>query len=595
MKMAFGFLRGSAGYFAFGIFSALVCVLIDTVNPQIIRMTVDNVIGTEKSELPQFVLDFIDSIGGFAFLREHIIYLAGIIMFLAVFSVVFQYCYRVYNVKGAETLVKTMRDSLFTHIGHLPFSWHMKNQTGDIIQRSTSDVDTVKRFLSEQLTSLFRIVLMLIISLTFMFSMDVPLAVTAAAFMPVIIFYSAYFHKKIGSKFMICDENEGKLSAIAQENLTGVRVVRAFGRESYERERFDRQNNKYASFWINLFKTMSRFWASADLISGVQIMTVIIVGAVMCTNGRMTSGEYIAFISYNTMLVWPIRQLGRMISEMSKADVSLGRIYSIMSSPVEQDKPGASEPDMHGDIEFEHVTFAYDNCPTMLSDISFKIKAGTTLGIIGGTGSGKSTLMYLLNRLYDIPDNCGRITVGGVDIADMKAEWVRKNIGMVLQEPYLFSRSISENVGITKEGITLSEVREAAKIACLDETVEGFSKGYDTFVGERGVTLSGGQKQRAAIARLIVSKTPVMVFDDSLSAVDTETDSKIRHALSENLSGSTVILISHRLTTLMHADKIIVLDKGRIAEEGTHAELLEKNGIYKKIYDIQTRGAGEAV
>ena len=246
---------------------------------------------------------------------------------------------------------------------------------------------------------------------------------------------------------------------------------------------------------------------------------------------------------------------------------------------------------MHGDICFEHVSFAYEGCPEILSDINFSIKAGTTLGILGGTGSGKSTLMYLLDRLYDIPDGCGRITVGGVDIADMKAAWVRENIGMVLQEPFLFSKSIAENVGITKENIDLPEIRRAAKIACLDDTVISFSKGYDTFVGERGVTLSGGQKQRTAIARLIVQRTPIMVFDDSLSAVDTETDSKIRHALAENLGKSTVILISHRITTLMQAEKIIVLDKGRIAEEGTHSELISKGGLYKQIYEIQTKGA----
>ena len=325
-------------------------------------------------------------------------------------------------------------------------------------------------------------------------------------------------------------------------------------------------------------------------------MCIVVVGAVMCVRGDgMTAGKYIAFISYNAMLMWPIRQLGRMISEMSKTGVSLGRIYQIMSAEEEHDKPDAVTPDMHGDIVFDHVSFAYDGCPEILSDINFSVKAGTTLGILGGTGSGKSTLMYLLDRLYDIPEGCGKITIGGVDIADMKADWVRENVGMVLQEPFLFSKSIAENVGITKENIDLPEIREAARIACLDETVTSFSKGYDTFVGERGVTLSGGQKQRAAIARLIVQRTPIMVFDDSLSAVDTETDSKIRHALSENLGGSTVILISHRITTLMQAEKIVVLDKGRVAEEGTHSELISKGGLYKQIYEIQTKGAEEVI
>lgn len=594
--MTLGFMRGSVGFFVTSIISALLLALLDTLSPKIISVTVDSVLGSEPAELPEWALSIINSIGGFEYFRHHLYYVALLLVVLAVFTAVFQYCNRVFNAKGAETLVKNMRDSIFTHIDRLPFSWHMKNQTGDIIQRCTSDVDNVKRFLSDQLTSVFRIIIMLCLSLYFMFSMNVKLALVAVAFMPFIIGYSALFHGKIGKRFEVCDENEGILSAIAQENLTGVRVVRAFGRERYEREKFTKQNEYYTGLWVNLHRTFSIFWSTSDLISGIWVMCIVVVGAVMCVRGDgMTAGKYIAFISYNAMLMWPIRQLGRMISEMSKTGVSLGRIYQIMSAEEEHDKPDAVTPDMHGDIVFDHVSFAYDGCPEILSDINFSVKAGTTLGILGGTGSGKSTLMYLLDRLYDIPEGCGKITIGGVDIADMKADWVRENVGMVLQEPFLFSKSIAENVGITKENIDLPEIREAARIACLDETVTSFSKGYDTFVGERGVTLSGGQKQRAAIARLIVQRTPIMVFDDSLSAVDTETDSKIRHALSENLGGSTVILISHRITTLMQAEKIVVLDKGRVAEEGTHSELISKGGLYKQIYEIQTKGAEEVI
>ena len=596
LKMTLGFMRGSVGFFVTSIISALLLALLDTLSPKIISVTVDSVLGSEPAELPEWALSIINSLGGFEYFRPHLYYVALLLVVLAVFTAVFQYCNRVFNAKGAETLVKNMRDSIFTHIDRLPFSWHMKNQTGDIIQRCTSDVDNVKRFLSDQLTSVFRIIIMLCLSLYFMFSMNVKLALVAVAFMPFIIGYSALFHGKIGKRFEVCDENEGILSAIAQENLTGVRVVRAFGRERYEREKFTKQNEYYTGLWVNLHRTFSIFWSTSDLISGIWVMCIVVVGAVMCVRGDgMTAGKYIAFISYNAMLMWPIRQLGRMISEMSKTGVSLGRIYQIMSAEEEHDKPDAVTPDMHGDIVFDHVSFAYDGCPEILSDINFSVKAGTTLGILGGTGSGKSTLMYLLDRLYDIPEGCGKITIGGVDIADMKADWVRENVGMVLQEPFLFSKSIAENVGITKENIDLPEIREAARIACLDETVTSFSKGYDTFVGERGVTLSGGQKQRAAIARLIVQRTPIMVFDDSLSAVDTETDSKIRHALSENLGGSTVILISHRITTLMQAEKIVVLDKGRVAEEGTHSELISKGGLYKQIYEIQTKGAEEVI
>jgi ATP-binding cassette subfamily B protein len=291
------------------------------------------------------------------------------------------------------------------------------------------------------------------------------------------------------------------------------------------------------------------------------------------------------------MLVWPVRALGRIISEMSKAGVSIDRIAYIMNSETEEDKENALEPSLKQDITFEHVSYAYENGGAdVLKDVSFTIKAGTTFGILGGTGSGKSTLMYLMDRLYDLKEGCGRILVGNTDITDIKASWLRSNIGFVLQEPFLFSRTLSENIGITQKKTDFAEIRAAARIAALDETIEDFSKGYETYVGERGVTLSGGQKQRTAIAQMLVSKPPIMVFDDSLSAVDTQTDARIRHALSENTTDSTVVLISHRIMTLMHADNIIVLDHGRIAEQGTHEQLLAQGGIYKKIYDIQMQG-----
>lgn len=300
----------------------------------------------------------------------------------------------------------------------------------------------------------------------------------------------------------------------------------------------------------------------------------------------MTAGEFIAFISYNSMLIWPVRSLGRMISEMSKAGVSIERIRYIMNSQTERDKEDALTPELRGDIVFEHVTFGYGKLP-VLKDVSFRIPQGTTLGILGSTGSGKSTLMYLLNRLYDLPPENGRITIGGVDVADMKGEWLRSHIGMVLQEPFLFSRTIAENIGIAGEQISLSDIRRAAAIACVDETITEFAKGYDTVVGERGVTLSGGQKQRTAIARMLTQRTPIMVFDDSLSAVDADTDVRIRQELGKKLKDSTVILISHRVTTLMEADCILVMDQGEIMERGTHEELMEQAGVYRKIYDMQ--------
>ena len=580
------FLRGNKHYFILSIIASMFVTGLEMISPQLIRTTVDSIIGTEKMNLPAFATDWIEGMGGVSFLRSHIWIIGIAIAVVAVFTAIFRYLSSMFNAKGAQSLIRTMRNRLFSHIQRLPFSWHMKNQTGDIIQRCTSDVELIKNFISDQLTRVFRIVILIVMSIVFMFSLNVNLAMIAVIFVPITVSYSVYFRTRIRDNFTKCDENEGVLSTIAQENLTGVRVVRAFGREKYEKDRFEKQNQIYTNAWMHLCKYLALFWGACDLFSGLQLMLMVILGAVFSVNGDMTAGEFIAFISYNAMLTHPVRALGRMISEMSKAGVSIERIRYIMNSEVEQDKEGAVRPDMRGDIVFDHVSFGYTD-DLVLKDVSFTIPKGTTFGILGSTGSGKSTLMYLLNRLYDLPEENGRITVGGVDVADMEGQWVRKNIGMVLQEPFLFSRTIAENIGITKKEITLSEIREAAAIACIDESVMEFTQGYDTMVGERGVTLSGGQKQRTAIARMLTQKTPIMVFDDSLSAVDADTDAKIRQALQKNLGDSTVILIAHRVTTLMYADCIMVLDDGEITEMGSHKELMEKRGIYRKIYDMQ--------
>ena len=426
----------------------------------------------------------------------------------------------------------------------------------------------------------------MVLSVTFMVSMHPLLTLIALLPTPVIILYSFHFHKKIHDGFEKCDENEGKLSAMAQENLTGVRVVRAFGQERAEIDKFRKQNDHYTALWEQMGKTLSRFWSTSDILSGVQVMLVVIFGAYFCVCDGLRSGEYIAFISYNAMMVWPIRQLGRMISELSKAGVSIDRVAYIMNSPVEQDGPDALDAPMDGDICFENVSFRYENGPQILHDINFTMKAGTTLGILGGTGSGKSTLMLLLDKLYPLED--GRITIGGQDIRKIRTAHLRRNIGMVLQEPYLFSRTIGENIGIASPEADWEAIQEAAKAAALDESIQCFAAGYDTMVGERGVTLSGGQKQRAAIARTLLSDTPIMIFDDSLSAVDTQTDARIRQAIARRFGKASVILISHRITTLSAADQIIVLDGGRIVENGTHEQLKTAGGIYQKIYEAQS-------
>ena len=587
-ELVWHFLRGSKAYFIIAIVCISLMNLLALIVPRVISYTVDTLITGKESDLPAFIVDAIESIGGPAYIREHLYLIAVFLMVIGALSALCNYLYRYYNNKGAETLVETMRNEIFAHIARLPFSWHTKNQTGDIIQRCTSDVDAVKNFVSGQLTEVFRVVLMVAFSLYFMFTINVKLALIAVILIPINIAYSAYGHKRMGKIFEEADVEEGKLSAVVQENLTGVRVVRAFGRELFEKERFEKQNHDYWKMWIRMDWILAWFWAIGTLLLSLQTMIVVVLGAVFAVRGEMLAGEYIAFFSYNIMLTWPIRLLGRLISGLSRSEIATDRIRYIMNSEPEKDEGKKLRPEMTGDIVFNHVSFAYDESKEIVKDVSFRIKGGTTVGILGGTGSGKSTLMHLLNRLYELPKENGSITISGVDIKDIEVGYLRENVGMVLQEPYLFSRTLAENIALGGGNAEIEDIKEAAGTASLLETIESFKEGFETTVGERGVTLSGGQKQRTAIARMLIGKSPIMVFDDSLSAVDAETDAKIRKGLMEKGKNSTVIIISHRITTLMAADNILVLDKGRLVESGTHDELIKNTGIYRKIYDIQS-------
>ena len=675
-NLIFFFLKGSYLYFLAGAVCACLVALFDLIIPRMIQFTVDAVIGGNMGAMPAWASGLISRFGGAGFLRGHLWAAALAVAGAAALGAVCRYFFRVSNAKGAETFVRRMRDQLFSHIMSLPYAWHGENSTGDTIQRCTSDVETIKIFVSEQLTSLLRVFILVFMSLYFMASIQPRLTLAAAVFIPIMIISSLIFYGLIGNEFETVDSEEGRLSAIAQENLTGVRVVRTFGREKFERERFEKQNEFYTNHWIRLMRVLASFWVSGNVIATVRNMTVAVYGAVLCVQDQLTAGGLIAFLSYNALMSLPVRGIGRVIVDMSKAGVSLERLRYIMNAvpeeeqaptaPAGEPEPGTSAEEkpmaekrsisktkegdhviaeatagnpqaaipadrvpMDRDIEFSHVSFRYnENSPWVLRDLSMKIRAGTTVGILGATGSGKTTLVLLLDRLWELQEDCGKITIGGRDIRSIDRGWLRKNIGIVQQEPYLFSRTLMENIAIAMpdpgaetpeksipeeteewnpgdeiseaeeeelmtEEARMREIRRAAEIARLDETVERFADGYDTFVGERGVTLSGGQKQRAAIARMLVRRTPIMVFDDSLSAVDAETDAEIRRELRKGTSGATVILIAHRITTLQQADEIFVLENGRISEHGTHEQLIAKGGHYSRVNALQTGGEME--
>lgn len=614
------FMKGSTPWFILSVIFSCVVALADLILPKIIQYTADSVIGDDPLNAPQVVQDAVDRLGGLERMRSHLVLVAGIIVAVAAVGAVSRYLMMLFNSVGSEKFVLRMRDRLFSHILRLPYSWHSRNHTGDIIQRCTSDVDTIKIFVSEQLTSLVRVIMLIVLSMYFMININWKLALIEGTFIPVIVIGSFLFYSQIGRTFLSVDSEEGKLSDIAQENLTGIRVVRAFGRESFERERFEKQNEHYTNLWFRLMRILASFWVMGNVMATMRNLLVILCGTAFVIHGSMTTGGLIAFISYNALISLPVRGLGRIITEMSKAGISIDRLRYIMNAEEEQgidcpEEDGlALKSTFRGDICFEHVSFDYrspgaesggesGNGETpaapggeenygprgTLRDVTFTVPAGKTVGILGATGSGKSTLLLLLDRLYDLPEEGGRITIGGRDIRDIPLHILRENIGLVLQEPYLFSGTLSENIGICSRSTNPERIRHSAKIASLDETIENFSQKYETYVGERGVTLSGGQKQRTAIAQMLVRETPVMAFDDSLSAVDADTDRKIRTALKNEIGSATVLIVAHRITTLMQADEIIVLDGGRVAERGTHEELISQDGIYRQIFELQTK------
>ena len=592
--MLLGFTRRLRRFFLISILAAIVSSLLSFIMPLIVGFTVDSVIGSDAASLPGPVMWLYDELSSRSVFGSDLVICAVLVAACALFSGFFSYLSRVNMAKGAERMINKLRTKLFEHTQNLPFEWHTHNQTGDIIQRCTADVETTRRFVFQQLIEVLRTVIILVIAMVIMFSLNTVMAAVVTVFLPIILCYTVYFFKKIAGKFLICDEAEGELLTKVQENLTGVRVVRAFGRERFETESFDEINTDYTNKWVSLGGTFGSYWGIGDSVAAVQLLSVLVAGAYLSATGRLSFGELLVFISYAQMVTWPVRQLGRVLGEMSKTGVSLKRIKEILDTPCEEDPPDALRPPIDRDIVFDDVSFSYgeNDAQPVLRNVSFTIESGTTFGILGATGSGKSTLTYLLNRLYDLPEGSGSITIGGVDVLKINKKYLRRNVGLVLQEPFLFSKTILDNIDIASRvspnGRDIGRVRQKAKIAEVDDNILSFAKGYDTRVGERGVTLSGGQKQRIAIARTLMMDAPVMVFDDSMSSLDMETDARIRESLHSGTAGATVILISHRISTLMKADRILVLENGRVAEIGSHNELVEKNGIYRRVYDLQS-------
>jgi len=490
----------------------------------------------------------------------------------------------------AENTTRRLRDYLFDHIQRLSYAYHAESKTGDLLERATSDVDTLRRFFADQAVGIGRIVFIFIINLIAIYSISPRLALISIIIVPIILVVSMVFFKKLSKAYESYQEQEAILTTNLQENLSGVRVVKAFARQDYEIEKFDANNLEKFNRGRKLNLMHSFFWPISDLISAGQQIFSNFTAAMMVINGTLTLGNFVAFNSLLAWLIWPIRNLGRLIVDTSRAFVSFGRVSEILKAPEEDLLTCTYEPSegILGQVEFKDVDFEYEKDHPVLKQVSFKCEAGQVVALLGSTGSGKTSLVNLLPRFYDVTG--GSILLDGVNLKEYSRFYLRSQIGIVEQEPFLFSDSIRDNItyGVHRE-VTQEEVEQAAREAAIHDVILTFTNGYDTLVGERGVTLSGGQKQRIAIARTLLINPRILILDDSTSSVDMETEMQIREALDKLMKNRTTFIIAHRIQSIMAADLILVFDKGQIAQCGTHENLLAEPGMYRDIYTIQTR------
>lgn len=587
LRLLWELMRGFRGKYAWAIAALFFYTAINYVTPLVASATIDFSLSGEPDN-GRLTSGVIAAMGGADFVRERLWFPALLMVLLTVVAGVFAYLKGRFAAQASDGIARRLKDRLYDHLQRLPAKYHDRAETGDLIQRCTSDVETLRLALSSQVVEVCNSLLLLLTALPIMILLDGRMAAISFVLIVPIILFGYFYVGRVKHLFKEVAEAEGQVTRVVQENLTGLRVVRAFAQQDFEISKFAEPNQLYRDRSLRLLRLMAWYWAVSDLVVLFQQALVLFSGAYFIATGSLTVGTLFAFLMFLNMLLWPVRQMGRTLTELGKSVVALTRMGEILSEPEESAPEVPVTPDgaAEGKIEVSDLVFGYGDDEKELKGISFSVEPGETLAIVGPSGSGKSTIMSLLLRLYDYQS--GSIRFDENELTDLDRQWVRSQFSVVMQEPFLYSKTIGENIRLSRDGAVDDDVTDAARLADIHDTISSFGEGYATQIGERGVTLSGGQRQRVALARALLQDTPVLLLDDALSAVDAETEATILEALRSRHGRRTTLVIAHRLSTLAHADKVIVLEDGRIIQQGSHADLVEAEGLYRRLWTIQT-------